>query len=102
VSGEFIPDKDGRLDELRRLSDETGRYTPGFRHYENFYAYKLKNPEATIEDYTTDMNSQISFEEFLKLTKTAYLHEVKTNPVLYYEMGLDDTTEDDMEDDEAY
>jgi hypothetical protein len=51
IPGMFLPDKNGIRKEKSRLGREAGRYTPGFRHYENFYNYKLKYPDATLDDY---------------------------------------------------
>lgn len=74
---------------MKRIERDIGRYTVGFRHYENFYNYKMKFPDSTIEQYTEDLNSGISFEEFLKLSKTALLYECRNNPVVFYEWGFD-------------
>lgn len=57
VGGEFIPNKDGYWDEMKRLERTIGRYTVGFRHYENYYYYKMKFPDATMEEYAKDINS---------------------------------------------
>lgn len=87
--GKFLPDKADRHAEIMRLGRENGRYVPGFRHYENFYNYKLKFPDATIDDYSEDMESPITLEEFMKLTKAAFIYQVKVNPVVYHRFKLD-------------
>ena len=48
VSGEFIPSGPEWQKEMERIESNIGRYPIGFRHYENYENYILKNPDATI------------------------------------------------------
>ena len=52
---------------MDRSESNIGRYTVGFRHYENYNNYKKKFPGATMEDYANDMNSEMTLNEFLLL-----------------------------------
>ena len=68
VDSEFLPDERGYYKELDRIKSNIGRYPIGFRHYENFQNYVKQYPDRTIDEYVNDINSQISFEEYLLLT----------------------------------
>jgi hypothetical protein len=35
----FLPDARGAHKEFERIESNVGRYTHGFRHYENYYNY---------------------------------------------------------------
>ena len=50
----FIPNERAKNDELARVESLIGRYPIGFRHYENYYNYLQKYPDATISDYQED------------------------------------------------
>jgi len=41
VSGEFVPNRYGRIKEMERIESNVGRYPMGYRHYENYHNYKL-------------------------------------------------------------
>ena len=60
----YVPNDRGRYDELARVESLVGRYPLGFRHYENFHNYRLKYPEASIQDYQED-GKYIHFQYFL-------------------------------------
>lgn len=47
ASGQFLPSQRGFEKELDRLESLIGRYPLGFRHYENYYNYITKYPNAT-------------------------------------------------------
>lgn len=89
VSGEFQPNKYGRIKEMQRIEANIGRYPMGYRHYENYHNYKLQNPNSTIQDYQTDVNSPISFEEFFELKKRSFIYECNYNPMVYYDNRFD-------------
>lgn len=84
VTGEFFPSRKEREKELDRIESNIGRYPVGFRHYENWQNYTSMYPDATLEDYRDDLNSQISFDEYLLLNKKAFLYECKHNPTVIY------------------
>lgn len=102
VDGEFFPSRREREKELQRLESNIGRYPVGFRHYENWQNYTSVYPDATLEDYRDDLNSQISFDEYLLLNKKAFLYECKHNPTVIYKYGLNEIESGDSEDDENY
>ena len=64
----FLPDEHGYYKEVDRIKSNIGRYPIGFRHYENYQNYVKQFPDRTIDEYVTDVNSQISFEEYLLLS----------------------------------
>jgi hypothetical protein len=39
---------------MDRIESNIGRYTIGFRHYENYTNYLFKYPEKSIDDYRDD------------------------------------------------
>lgn len=39
LARKFLPDARGAHKEFERIESNVGRYTHGFRHYENFYNY---------------------------------------------------------------
>ena len=80
---------------MDRLEANIGRYPIGFRHYENFMNYNKQFPERTIEDYRDDMNSQISYDEYLLLNQKVMIYELTYNPLMVYDMGLDEIDNDD-------
>lgn len=66
-------------DELNdRRNDKIGRYPHGFRHYENFNAYKYVNKDSGIQDYIEEMNKPCEFEEFSLIIKAGMHDEKKT------------------------
>lgn len=67
VQEEWIPTQREYEKEMDRSESNIGRYTVGFRHYENYNNYKKKFPGASMEDYANDMNSEMTFNEFLLL-----------------------------------
>ena len=73
---------------MDRAESHIGRYTVGFRHYENYNNYVQKFPDATIEDYVDDMNSEISFDEYLLLSQKHFIYESTYNPMVVYEYGF--------------
>lgn len=89
VQGSFIPNRIGFEKEMQRIESNVGRYPHGYRHYENYHNYKLQFPDATIGDYQKDINSPITFDEFLELKRKSFVYECNYNPVLYYKNGLD-------------
>ena len=89
VSGEFIPTEKGYHEEMDRVESLIGRYTIGFRHYENYENYRVKYPDRTIEDYIEDINSQMTFDEWHLLCIKTFLYEAKHDPNVIYEYGLD-------------
>ena len=88
VDGEFLPNAREWHKEMDRIESNIGRYPVGFRHYENYHNYMLKYPERSIDDYAHDMNSQITFDEFLLLSKKSFLYEAQNNPEIVYEYGF--------------
>jgi hypothetical protein len=46
-----------------------GKFPNGFRHYESFANYKLVNPEAEIQDYISEVNRQVEFDEFMAIMR---------------------------------
>ena len=74
---------------MDRQESLIGRYTIGFRHYENYENYRVKYPESSIEEYTADMNSQITFDEYFLLCIKNFIYESNHNPSVYYQYGLD-------------
>lgn len=54
---------------LKDKSDRVGRYPEGFRHYENFASYLIGNPDATIYEYAELLNSEVSFDTFVKVMR---------------------------------
>jgi hypothetical protein len=73
---------------MDRINANLGRYPIGFRHYENYINYNKQFPEKTIADYQEDMNSQISFDEFLLLNQKSFLYECTYNPKIVYKLGF--------------
>ena len=70
VDNEFVPDERAYAKEAERLESMRGRYPWGFRHYENYLAYKRKFPEATIQDYREDSKCSIyNFNLFVQSTR---------------------------------
>jgi len=43
------------------------RYPPGWRQYENFNNYSYVKRDATIEEYMSEMNRQVRFDEFISI-----------------------------------
>lgn len=84
-----MPDHRGYHFEMDRIESNIGMYPRGFRHYQNYEMYLRKFPKATINDYTEDMNAQITFEEYLILNQKYLMYELTYNPKMVYEMGLD-------------
>ena len=64
------------------MNANIGRYPYGFRHYESYHDYLSKYPDATMKDYNDDVNSVISFEEFLTIRQAVLLYEHQYNPLL--------------------
>lgn len=63
-----VPQDTSEYDKYVKFIDESYlRYMPGYRHYESFYHYQLKNSKATIEEYHHDMNREVTFEEFFQM-----------------------------------
>ena len=100
VDGEFLPDERGWNKEVDRVKSQIGRYPIGFRHYESYTHYAKQFPERTIEEYINDVNSQITFDEYLLLCQKAFLYETGHNPYVVYELGLNllDYSGEDPED----
>jgi len=67
IDGKFLPDERGWNKEMDRVKSTIGRYTLGFRHYENYHNYVKQFPERTMDEYVNDVNSQITFNEYLLL-----------------------------------
>ena len=65
VQNMFIPSMRQHVDEAARVESTIGRYPVGFRHYENYYNYLTKYPDATIEDYQND--SKFNFCIFIDI-----------------------------------
>ena len=98
VDGEWIPTRKEYDLEMNRVDSNVGRYPVGFRHYENWQNYTFKYPNATMEDYRDDVNSQISFDEFLLLNQKSFLYECTMNPQVIYENDLHEIDSDDETD----
>ena len=49
----FDPSPTDKIRYEDYLDSKVGRYPIGFRHYENFENYRIINPDATIDEYTT-------------------------------------------------
>ena len=55
--GAFFSLEDQDQYEYNKLLDEHAlRYPKGFRHYENYEAYKVFYPDSTIQDYSDESN----------------------------------------------
>lgn len=54
-----------------------GRYPHGFRQYENYVNYRFLNPDATIDDYMSEMNRQVEFEEFLAIMRASNAQDME-------------------------
>jgi hypothetical protein len=54
------------------------RYPSGFRHYENYNNYSYVKKDATIEEYMSEMNRQIRFDEFLAIVTQHLREEMRT------------------------
>ena len=50
------------------MHNASGKYLPGYRHYENYRLYNVKYPDRTIEDYKNEMRREATFSDF----KAAY------------------------------
>lgn len=64
----------------------TGRYVPGYRHYENYESYSLKYPERTIQDYVDDVNRECTFEEYFDISITALRYMLRLSPKVRMEV----------------
>jgi len=62
VGDEWVLDTDTAKRFYKDLDNNLCRYPHGFRHYESFANYKLSQPHLVIQDYITEMNSQVEFE----------------------------------------
>ena len=100
VDGGFLPDERGWNKESDRIKSQIGRYPIGFRHYENYTHYSKQFPDRTIQEYIDDINSQITYEEYLLLCQKAFIYESSHNPNVVYELGLNnvDMTSQEPED----
>ena len=63
-ANKFLPDARGAHKEFERIESNVGRYTHGFRHYENYYNYLQKYPDATVLDYQNDSKFFIYYFNF--------------------------------------
>lgn len=54
------------------------RYPSGFRHYENYNNYSYVKKDATIEEYMSEMNRQVRFDEFLAIVTQHLREEMRT------------------------
>lgn len=84
----FLPNDRAAYDEKARRESLIGRYPVGFRHYENYRNYLVKHPDATIGDYTEDVNARVTFDEFLAIKKAHWLYQCKYDPETIYTYGL--------------
>jgi len=50
----FVPTHRGYHQEMDRLEETLGRYTPGYRHYECWESYRLRYPKSSPDDYHND------------------------------------------------
>lgn len=87
----FLSPKDFN-EEMDYLENEIGRYPIGFRHYENYQNYRLKYPNANIDEYQNEMNRQVEYHEFKEIHKLHILHECKHNPNWIYKLNLNPST----------
>ena len=60
-----------------------GRYPIGYRHLESYENYRIDNPEATMQDYAEEMNSEIHFDEFLNIMRAAAIEESQSPEFLH-------------------
>lgn len=67
---------EGYTKYMERVEAGIGRYLPGFRHYENFNNYSFMFPDATIEEYRSEMYRQVELAEYISITRQAVLEEV--------------------------
>lgn len=51
---EWILDNENTFKELDLVESVIARYPLGFRYYENYQAYKVAKPGATIDEYAQD------------------------------------------------
>lgn len=51
---EFLLEDEDAFKEYERIEKNIGRYPRGFRHFENYYNYRVFKPQSSIEDYTQD------------------------------------------------
>jgi len=83
VSEELKEYQDKIMQETKdALEEQIGRYVPGFRHYENYESYEMKFPNRTIDDYYNDIYREVSFEEYLEISKTASRVMIRVIPEL--------------------
>lgn len=52
IKNEFWLEHADRKRYNKQIESNTGRYPVGFRHYENYYNYKVVYPESTIQEYS--------------------------------------------------
>lgn len=76
--GKWFLKEDEAKKFFKQIDDSIGRYPHGWRHMENYVNYKAINKEATMEEYTAEMNRQVEFEEFLSILRTATVEEANS------------------------
>ena len=64
----------------RQVDDSIGRYPHGWRHYESFVNYQVINPHATIQEYIEEMNSQVTFDNFLAIMRQSAIENLEHDP----------------------
>ena len=98
--GNYLDDPQEMHDAWEKFESQIGRYPKTFRFYENYHAYKDKFPESTLEEYQVDMNSPITFDEYLELNKVYYVAMATENPWHYFQnrmaRKLRDTTPEEF------
>ena len=66
---EWVLDKDSLDAFFKQMEQGIGKFPNGFRHYESFANYKLVNPDAEIQDYISEVNRQVEFDEFMAIMR---------------------------------
>lgn len=89
MEGEYTATAQDQYDEFERREQNACRYPHGFRHYENYHLYQQVYPDATLDDYTLDVNSQVTFEEFKAIASSCYMYNAKYNPQFMIDQRFD-------------
>ena len=64
-----------------------GRYPKGFRHYENYANYSQVHTDATVEEYMDVMNRQVTYSEFVAITRQGIMEHADRPGFKQYLLG---------------
>lgn len=78
--GDLVLSETQKRQFLEQVDDTIGRYPHGWRHYESFVNYKVVNPDAVIDDYIQEMNSQVTFDNFLAIMRQSAIEKIEHDP----------------------